>query len=390
MKKQNGDIVEFIKQKNYIMINNDLGGGSFGQTVLLQDPFIDELFVAKKYEPEYKSLKKEFYQNFLDEIKILYKINHKNIVRIYNYYAFENYYTGYIIMEYINGITIDDYFGNKYLEYSDKITADQVFRQLINAFCHLEKIGILHRDIREHNIMIQSDGTVKVIDFGIGKFISGSTTETDYDSLATKINRQNVNLLPNEYKEKKYTILTDMFYLGELISRLIEQSKYNFVIDFSYQDILDKMKQTNPNKRFKSFLDIQEALDKHDFENLNISDNDKLIYFHFTEQLVKSINYFVDKYEFNRQSNEIIDKLDKAIQNNLFEQYIQDNSSIISAFIKNAYSYTTGDVITCTATKNFLQWFKKFNLKSQNLILSNIQTKLSNIRIENSDDDIPF
>lgn len=46
--KQNGDVIPFVKQKDYIMVNNDLGGGSFGKTVLLQDPFIDELFVAKK------------------------------------------------------------------------------------------------------------------------------------------------------------------------------------------------------------------------------------------------------------------------------------------------------------------------------------------------------
>ena len=49
--KANGEIVKFLKQKDYLMVNNNLGSGSFGQTVLLQDPFIDELFVAKKYEP---------------------------------------------------------------------------------------------------------------------------------------------------------------------------------------------------------------------------------------------------------------------------------------------------------------------------------------------------
>ena len=101
--KQNGDVIPFVKQKDYIMVNNDLGGGSFGKTVLLQDPFIDELFVAKKYEPEYDGIKEQFYKNFLDEIKILYKLNHRNIVRIYNYYAYENIYTGYILMEYIDG-----------------------------------------------------------------------------------------------------------------------------------------------------------------------------------------------------------------------------------------------------------------------------------------------
>ena len=45
--KDNGEIVRFFKQKDYVMIDNDLGSGSFGKTVVLQDPFIDELFVAK-------------------------------------------------------------------------------------------------------------------------------------------------------------------------------------------------------------------------------------------------------------------------------------------------------------------------------------------------------
>lgn len=107
--KSNGDIVPFLKQKDYIMINNDLGVGSFGKTVLLQDPFIDELFVAKKYEPEYEEIKEKFYKNFLDEIKILYKLNHRNIVRIYNYYSYEDIFTGYILMEYINGTNIGKY-----------------------------------------------------------------------------------------------------------------------------------------------------------------------------------------------------------------------------------------------------------------------------------------
>lgn len=51
--KKIGDIISFLKQKDYIMINNDLGEGSFGKTVLLQDPFIEELFVAKMYRPEF-------------------------------------------------------------------------------------------------------------------------------------------------------------------------------------------------------------------------------------------------------------------------------------------------------------------------------------------------
>jgi serine/threonine-protein kinase len=63
--KNNGEIVPFLKQKDYIMLNNALGSGSFGKTVLLKTPFIEEIFVAQKYEPDSEDDKETFYKNFL-------------------------------------------------------------------------------------------------------------------------------------------------------------------------------------------------------------------------------------------------------------------------------------------------------------------------------------
>jgi len=130
MSKKNGDIVTFLKQKDYKMINDNLGGGSFGKTVLLQDPFINELFVAKMYKPMYEEIKERYYANFLEEIKILYKLNHPNIVRIYNYYAYEKECTGYILMEYIDGKNIEEYFID-YMGIWEVSSLDQIFIQLI-------------------------------------------------------------------------------------------------------------------------------------------------------------------------------------------------------------------------------------------------------------------
>ena len=80
--KENGDIIAFVRRKDFVMVNPCLGSGSFGKTVVLQDPEIDELFVAKKYEPSDMddAGKIEFYKSFMQEIKIMYKLNHKNIV----------------------------------------------------------------------------------------------------------------------------------------------------------------------------------------------------------------------------------------------------------------------------------------------------------------------
>ena len=212
------------------MVNNDLGGGSFGKTVLLQDPFIDELFVAKKYEPEQEQIRERFYKNFLDEIKILYKLNHPNVVRIYNYYAYEDIFTGYILMEYVEGRDIGEFIED-YAGSLDDVSLDNIFLQLIDGFCCVEESGILHRDIREGNILIEKTGTVKIIDFGIGKISEKKADESD--SLVADINRAGSDTLPQEYYDGTYTSKTDMFYLAELLNRLLKEVHVDF-LDFSY------------------------------------------------------------------------------------------------------------------------------------------------------------
>ena len=81
------DIIQFLKAKAYRKIR-DLGHGATGQTVLLHDDSIDEDFVCKKYVPYYDYYKEECYKRFVDEIKILYKMNHPRIVRVFNKIGF--------------------------------------------------------------------------------------------------------------------------------------------------------------------------------------------------------------------------------------------------------------------------------------------------------------
>lgn len=157
-----GKIIQFIRTKDFKFIEK-IGQGGTGRTVLLEDEIINERFVCKKYSPYFEDHKKLFFNNFKDEIKLLHLINHKNVVRVFNYYLYPEENTGYILMEYIKGNKISDFLK----ENPDKL--DDVFRQTINGFQHLEKSNILHRDIRPDNILISKDGIVKIIDFGFSK-----------------------------------------------------------------------------------------------------------------------------------------------------------------------------------------------------------------------------
>ena len=387
MIKNNGDIIPFLKQKDYIMVNNCLGEGSFGKTVLLQDPYIDELFVAKKYEPEFEEIRESFYKNFLDEIKILHKLNHRNIVRVYNYYAYDNIFTGYILMEYIEGQNIQEYI-SEYIDFLAEVSIDEVFVQLIDGFKYIEQNGVLHRDIREGNILIDKTGVVKIIDFGIGKFFKKQEENTD--SLFGQINRANSDTLPQEYYDGTYTSQTDMFYLAELFNRLLKNAKYSDDINFSYQNILDKMMQKQPDQRYNSFSEIQDAIGKHDFSNMNISESDKTIYQSLSNLIYDSLSAYTDERKFNYDASIFISRMEKALKDNLFEDVIQRNEDIIRCIVLSNYRYSNRINIPCRVVKSFLDWFKGATQQSQKLILNNLVSKLMSIRIDQPDPDLPF
>lgn len=380
--KDNGEIVRFFKQKDYVMIDNDLGSGSFGKTVVLKDPFIDELFVAKKYEPDDDEDQKEFYDSFLQEIKIMYKLYHKNVVRIFNYYPYESSYTGYIIMEYIDGKRIDIYLD----DWLGVEVPDNLFVQLIDGFDYIEKQGILHRDIREGNILVTKDGVVKIIDFGLGKTFS--PVDTSKDSMNDIINRFGVDRLPNEYFEGKYDSRTDMFYLAELYNRLLEKSGNDII--FSYSAILQKMMEPDRENRYASFAEIKEAMSTRAFSNIEISNDDKKVYQEFSNAIMSCLSCFKESRTFVTDIKEFKDNINAVIQRNCFENIVQNPNDLVSIVVKGNYKFYTQREIPCEVVTEFQKWYNSLSEDWQRLVLNNIIAKLSVVKIEYADDELPF
>ena len=121
-----------------------------------------------------KILKKEFAENeeflrrFRNESKAIAVLSHPNIVKIYDVGFSEK--IQYIVMEYIDGITLKEYIEEeKVLTWKDTV---HFVIQILRALQHAHDKGIVHRDIKPQNIMMFTDGTIKVMDFGIAKFAS--------------------------------------------------------------------------------------------------------------------------------------------------------------------------------------------------------------------------
>jgi len=152
-------VIEFLRKKDYILVR-ELGQGACGKTVLLRDDGIGEQFVCKKYAPFSEAHRESLFQNFVNEIKLLLRANHPNIVRVFNYYLFPERFAGFILMEHVDGQDIETFLSTQPERTND------VFVQVIDGFRYLESNQILHRDIRPANILVRADGVVKIIDLG--------------------------------------------------------------------------------------------------------------------------------------------------------------------------------------------------------------------------------
>ena len=291
-------------------------------------------------------------------------------------------------MEYIDGKNIGDFI-REYLAPFEDTTLDDIFLQLIDAFCYIEAHGIIHRDIREGNILIDKNGTVKVIDFGIGKMVA-KAEKGDVDSLVAEINREASDTLPQEYYDGVYSSLTDMFYLAELFGRLIDSSGSCDRTDFSYNDILSKMMKKKPEDRFESFSAIRETIGKHDFLNMKISDEDRRIYQDFTNLVYRSLSSYMAEPQFNTDCVSFISRLERALTVNLFETVVQKNSDVISCVVNCDYRYNNRVDIPTETVRNFLDWFRAATPQSQVLVLNNFISKISGIKVDEPEPELPF
>ena len=118
----------------------------------------------------------EFSRRFKNESKAIAVLSHPNIVKIYDV-SFGDMIQ-YIVMEYIDGITLKEYISQQGV--IDWREAIYYITQVLKALRHAHEHGVVHRDIKPQNIMLLSDGTIKVTDFGIARFADNATrTMTD-------------------------------------------------------------------------------------------------------------------------------------------------------------------------------------------------------------------
>ncbi len=156
-------------------IREIIGVGGMAVVYKAYDCIEDRIVAVKILKEEFIS-NEEFISRFKNESKAIAVLNHPNIVKVFDV-SFGDLIQ-YIVMEYVDGITLKEYISKQgSLRWKDGV---YLTIQVLRALQHAHDKGIVHRDVKPQNIMLLSDGTIKVTDFGIARFArSEHKTMTD-------------------------------------------------------------------------------------------------------------------------------------------------------------------------------------------------------------------
>lgn len=369
-------IVKFLRQKDFVL-EKRLGQGATGSTVLLFDSVINERFACKKYAPANPAHAAKYFQAFLKEIKLLHLMNHPNVVRVFNYYLFPEKNTGFILMEYVEGLDID-----LHLTLSPEDIND-IFAQTINGFAYLEENGILHRDIRASNILIDNKKQVKIIDFGFGK---QAQQQKDYN------NSVSLNWwcpLPAEVKESIYDFRTEVYFVGKLFEKVIADFK---IEGFEHSDLLERMCRMEPDDRIGSFSEVRKTVLEAGFGGVGFTQAEKDTYQEFAIALSETVSSIEKESKYNTVVTVLLTRLEACFRSVMLEDLVPKQSMVAECFISGSFRYYKRSIFRVDTLKAFIDTFKRVSFEKQSIILANLQTRLdAKDRYQTEmDDDIPF
>lgn len=235
-----------------------LGKGTVGIVYHVIDRQRDNRECALKILTDIFALDQATLQRFHDEIKICCRINHRNIVAAYELVEFEDC-IGYT-MEIVNGCDLNQILHAGRLSYPE---IDNIMYQLLDGLAALHDIKIMHRDIKLENIILRSDGIVKLSDLGLVKKLEAKRVTQPGILLGTP------QYMPPEYiKSAWFDMRSDIYACGmvlyELLSgtrRLGDKQGLNAIqhlLSTKFQ--VPKLKFTKEHERYNDILDIALAL----------------------------------------------------------------------------------------------------------------------------------
>jgi serine/threonine protein kinase len=205
---------EEIKRIGDYEILAELGAGGMGRVYKVRNTISDRIEAMKILLPDLAG-REELAARFLREIKLLASLNHPNIAQLRT--AFTNDNQLVMIMEYVEGVSMATHLSGAAISVADALN---YIDQVLNALGYAHQQNVIHRDIKPGNMMLTSQGVVKVMDFGIARSDTDQTLTLAGTSLGT------VNYMsPEQVKGLATDPRSDLYSVGVCLYEMVTGKK---------------------------------------------------------------------------------------------------------------------------------------------------------------------
>ena len=273
-------------------IVSKIGTGGMADVYKAMDHKLNRFVAVKVLKPEFRE-DATFVKKFRSEAQAAAGLTHPNIVNVFDVGDDEGVY--YIVMELIEGITLKEYISKK-----GKLSVKEATSIAIQVSMGLEAAhshGIVHRDVKPQNIIISTDGKVKVTDFGIARAASSNTISSN---VMGSVHYSSPEQVRGGYSDEKSDIYSLGITLYEMVTgrvpfdgdttvaiaikhlqeEMVPPSVYSPDLPYSLEQIIMKCTQKSVDRRYNKMEDVIEDL-KHslidpqgDFVKLTSVDTD--------------------------------------------------------------------------------------------------------------------
>ncbi len=305
------NLKDIILDNRYKIIDK-IGVGGMADVYKGQDSLLGRAVAIKILHANFAN-DDEFVTRFKREAQAAGKLNHPNIVNMYDVGYDQGLH--YIVMEYVEGETLKEY-----IVRNKKLAIDEAVKIAIaigEGLEHAHAMGIVHCDIKPHNVMITSNGRVKVADFGIARAMNATNTVMYTNSIMGSAHY----LSPEQASGKPVDGNTDIYSLGVVLyemltgrvpfegetpiavalkhvrEELTPPTRYNPSIPSMLESVVVKALSKNPEDRFGSISDM--ISDLRLSQGFTMGKSSRQVPYDFATQMIPTVdaNPFEDDIE---------------------------------------------------------------------------------------------
>jgi len=210
-----------------------LGAGGMGQVYRVRNVISDRTEAMKLLLPDLAA-EPDLAARFSGEIRMLASFDHPNIAQLRTALQVDNQLV--MVMEFVEGLTLAQRASQGAIPQADIVNDMQ---QVLSALSYAHGRGVVHRDIKPANVMVTSDGTVKLMDFGIAK----SSVESDLTRPGTSVGSL-AYMSPEQVRGSAVDARSDIYSTGVMMYELFT-GRRPFLADSAY-GILDQQCNNEP------------------------------------------------------------------------------------------------------------------------------------------------